>query len=155
MEAPRQIKPTQLSDYLEVMSKAVFQSGISWKVVESKWPGIREALRDFDAAAVASLTQKEIGELAADPRVIRNRRKIEGIVENARRMIDLEEANGSFRSYLRSHADFESLVRDLHKQFKFLGDMGAYYFLYVVGEEVPPHEEWMKAHQPRSRAAAR
>lgn len=155
MEAPKRIKPARLGDYLEVMSKAVFQSGISWKVVESKWPGIRAALRDFDAAAVASLTQKEIGELTADPRVIRSRRKIEGIVENARRMIEIEEAHGSFRNYLRSHADFESLVKDIRKQFKFLGDMGAYYFLYVIGEGVPPHEEWMKAHQPRSRAAAR
>tara|TARA_Y100000310_G_C20039435_1_gene515468 strand:- start:159 stop:344 length:186 start_codon:yes stop_codon:yes gene_type:complete len=34
------------------------------------------------------------------------------------------------------------LVKDLRKQFKFLGDMGAYLFLYVVGEDVLPHEEW-------------
>jgi hypothetical protein len=33
MEAPKQIKPRRLGDYLEVMSKAVFQTGISWKVV--------------------------------------------------------------------------------------------------------------------------
>ncbi len=38
-EAPMQIRPKRLGDYLDVMSKAVFQSGISWKVVESKWPG--------------------------------------------------------------------------------------------------------------------
>jgi len=25
--------------------------------------------------------------------------------------------------------------------------MGAYYFLYVVGENVPTHEEWTKTHQ--------
>ena len=35
--APEQIKPQSLDDYLEVMSKAVFQSGMSWKVVEAKW----------------------------------------------------------------------------------------------------------------------
>ena len=33
---PEQIKPTSLNDYLEVMSKAVFQSGMSWRVVEAK-----------------------------------------------------------------------------------------------------------------------
>jgi hypothetical protein len=31
---------------------------------------------------------------------------------------------------------------DLRKQFKFLGETGSYVFLYVVGEQVPPHEEW-------------
>ena len=31
-------------------------------------------------------------------------------------------------------------MRDFRKQFKFLGDMGVYYWLYVVGEEVPPHD---------------
>ena len=36
MQAPTQIEIKSLGDYLEVMSKAVFQTGISWKVVESK-----------------------------------------------------------------------------------------------------------------------
>ena len=51
--APPQIKPKRLGDYLEVMSKAVFQSGMSWRVVNNKWDGIRDAFRDFDAEAVA------------------------------------------------------------------------------------------------------
>lgn len=156
MEAPKQIEPQHLGDYLEVMSKAVFQTGISWKVVENKWPGIREAFKDFDAARVASLTEKEMADLAQDTRIIRNRLKIEGIVENARRIIELEEQYNGFQNYLRSHGEFESLVKDLRKQFKFLGDTGSYYFLYVVGEKVPPHEEWMAARQvKRPRAPAR
>lgn len=140
--APTQITPTRTGDYLEVMSKAVFQTGISWRVVENKWPGIRDAFKTFDHRAVASLTEKEIAELSADTRVIRNRRKIEAIVDNARRMLDLEEAHGGFKNYLRSHADFDSCVKDLRKRFKFLGEMGAFYFLYVVGEEVPSYEDW-------------
>ena len=43
--APKQINPKSLADYLEVISKAAFQAGISWQVVESKWPGIKESLR--------------------------------------------------------------------------------------------------------------
>ena len=43
LTAPEQINPQSLGDYLGVMTKAVFQSGISWRVVESKWPGIQEA----------------------------------------------------------------------------------------------------------------
>ena len=45
MHAPERIEPAGLADYLEVMSKSVFQPGMSWKVVAAKWPGIREAFR--------------------------------------------------------------------------------------------------------------
>ena len=140
--APPQIKPKRLGDYLEVMSKAVFQSGMSWQVVNKKWDGIRDAFRDFDAEAVARLGEREIDALAQDTRVIRNRRKIEAIIENANRMLALEAEHGGFRKYLRSHGGFEATVADLRKQFKFVGETGCYIFLYIVGEEVPPHEEW-------------
>ncbi len=143
MQAPEQVEPKGLADYLEVMSKAVFQSGMSWKVVESKWPGLRDAFRGFDPEALVALTEPELDELSQDTRGIRNRRKIEAIIGNASRMLELESAHGSFRSYLRSHGNFDSTVKDLRKQFKFLGEMGCYYFLHVVGEEVPSHEEWM------------
>ena len=142
MHASDRIEPTRLGDYLEVMTKAVFQTGISWKVVESKWPGIREAFRGFDAEAIANLTPQDLDELTQDKRVIRNRRKLEAIVGNARRLIELDEGHGSFRDYLRSHDGFDETVKDLRRQFKFLGETGCYYFFYVVGEKVPSHEEW-------------
>ena len=145
MKAPEQINPQRLGDYLDVMSKAVFQTGMSWRVVENKWPGTREVFHDFDAERVASMSLAEIDAIAGDTRVIRNRRKIEAIVSNAARMVELDRQHGSFKSYLRSHGDFEGTVAALRKEFKFLGDMGAYYMLYVVGEEVPSHEEWMKS----------
>ena len=74
MEGPKQIKPKRLNDYLEVMSKAVFQSGMSWQVVEAKWPGFREAFFDFDPDRIAHLSPREVDGLAADTRIIRNRR---------------------------------------------------------------------------------
>lgn len=143
-QPPQQIQPTRLGDYLETMSKSVFQTGMSWKVVDNKWTTIREAFRDFDAEKVAGLTAPELDELTTDTRVIRNRRKIEAIVTNAQKMLELEQAHGSFQNYLRSHPDFASLVKDLRKQFKFLGDTGAYHFLYVVSEPVPDFEEASK-----------
>ena len=151
MSAPDQLIPQSLGDYLEVMSKAVFQTGISWRVVDSKWPQLREALRGFDIDAVATLSEADLEELAQDTRVIRNRRKLAAIVHNARRIIDLDDEHGNFQSYLRSHQSFDRTVEDLRAQFKFLGDTGCYYFLYVVGEEVPPHDEWFRARQPRRR----
>ena len=143
--APERVDPQSLGDYLEVMTKSVFQSGISWRVVESKWPGIREAFNGFDPKAVGRLTPIDLDQLAQDKRVIRNRRKLEAIVENARRMVELAEAHGCLRDYLRSHGSFDATVQDLRKQFKFMGEMGCYYFLYVVGAEVPDHEEWSKS----------
>jgi 3-methyladenine DNA glycosylase Tag len=149
MEGPAQIRPKGLADYLDVMSKAVFQSGMSWRVVEAKWDGTREAFFGFDPHRVANLTPKEIDALAEDTRVIRNRRKLEATVENAETLLALENEFGGFDKYLRSHEDFEALSADLVKRFKFLGDLGSYYFLHVIGEPVPPHEQWMKSHRPQ------
>lgn len=143
MEAPVKIQPTRLGDYLEVMSRAVFQSGMSWKVVESKWPSTKEAFRNFDAETVADLSAADLDDLTSDTRVIRNRRKLEAIVHNAQRIVELDKEHNGFQNYLRSHGGFEATVKDLRKQFKFLGNMGCYYMLSVVGEEVPPMEEWM------------
>jgi 3-methyladenine DNA glycosylase Tag len=140
--APKQITAKTPGDYLEAMSRPVFQTGMSWRVVDSKWPGIREAFKAFDVDKVARMGEREIDKLVQDTRVIRNRRKIEAIVENANRIVELGREHGSFRTYLRSHDDFDALVKDLRKQFKFLGDMGSYLFLYTVREKVPSWEEW-------------
>jgi 3-methyladenine DNA glycosylase Tag len=146
MEAPKRINPKGLADYLEVMSKAVFQSGISWRVIEAKWAGFREAFEGFDAVTVAGFEPPDIDRLAKDTRIVRNRRKIEATVHNAETMVELDREHGSFPRYLRSHGGFDQTVADLRKRFKFLGELGAYYFLYVVREEVPPHEEWAASH---------
>ena len=149
MPSPEIIQPTSLSDYLEIMTKAVFHSGISWRVVEAKWPGIKEAFKDFDTDVVAGFSEPELDELAQDTRVIRNRRKLSAIVSNAQRMVELEEEHGGFQKYLRSRPDFSSTVQDIRKQFNFMGDTGTYFFLYVVGEEVPPHDEWFAARKSK------
>ena len=150
MQAPTQIEPTGLADYLDVITRAVFQSGMSWRVVEAKWDGFREAFSGFDPAAVAAFTDDDVERLAADTRIIRNRRKIEATVTNAQAMLALEGAPGGFVGWLRSQDDFDATVAALRGEFRFLGDMGAYYFLYVVGEDVPTHEEWMEKH-PQTR----
>ena len=94
-------------------------------------------------------------DLATDRRVIRNRRKLQAVVENAHTMLALEKQHGSFRSYLRSHGGFEKTVADLRKQFRFLGDMGAFHFLWVVNEDVPSYEEWCASRGRDPQAAPR
>ena len=145
MQGPAKIAPQGLADYLEILTKVVFQSGISWRVVEAKWPDIKAALHNFDPATLADLTPDELDALAQDRRVIRNRRKLQAISSNANQMMDLEEAHGGFQKYLRSHGTFEATAADLRKKFKFVGEHGAYYFLHVVGEQVPDYETWCLA----------
>jgi 3-methyladenine DNA glycosylase Tag len=71
---------------------------------------------------------------------------LNAVVHNARRILELEQEHGGFQNYLRSHGDFENTLKDIKKQFKFLGDAGTFHFLWVVGEDVPDYEEWCKAH---------
>lgn len=142
-EPPDQVVPQSLNDYLEVMTKAVFQSGMSWKVVNGKWPGFQAGFQGFDVVAVAAMDESAIDTLAADAAIIRNRRKIAATVHNAQRLIELEEEyGGDIRNYLRSHADFYAALKDIRKQFKYMGDTGTYYWLYVLGEEVPDYAEF-------------
>ena len=140
--APAQITPQSPGDYLEVITKAAFQAGISWAVIEAKWDGIRTCFHDFDATKVAAMTPDDVDRLMEDTRVIRNRKKIEATIDNAVAVIELDEEHDGFGNYLDSLGGFEAKVKRLRKDFRFLGDFGAYYFLYVVGQEVPSHEEF-------------
>ncbi len=142
-QAPDKIDPKTPGDYLEVMTKAVFQSGMSWRVIEAKWDGFREAFEGFDAEKVAGFGPDDVDRLAQDTRIVRNRRKIQATVDNADEILALDREHEGFRTYLRSHRSFEETVADLKRHFSFLGDTGSYYFLHVVGEKVPSHEEWM------------
>ena len=83
MDAPVQITPTKLADYLDVLSKAVFESGMNWKVIENKWPGFREAFDGFHTAKVASYTPEDVDRLLSDARIIRNGRKVEATTPHA------------------------------------------------------------------------
>ena len=149
--APKHAPPRDLSGYLEAMTRAVFQAGLNWQVVEAKWEGIRQAFDEFDPETVAGLGAADIDALMADPRVIRNRAKLEGTVDNAQTLLELDAEPGGFRQYLRTRGDFQATVADLKRQFRFLGDTNAYYFLFVVGEEVPEHAEWSASRGQRAR----
>jgi 3-methyladenine DNA glycosylase Tag len=143
--APAKIDPKTTADYLEVLTQAVFQSGISWRVIEAKWPGFQEAFFRFDPKKISRLSEQDVDELAHDTRIVRNRKKIEATIDNALEMLAIEKEFGSMRDYLRSHGSFDATVADLRKRFRFVGETGAYFFLHVVGEKVPSHEDWQKS----------
>jgi 3-methyladenine DNA glycosylase Tag len=131
---PTQVEPKTLADYLSAMTRAVLQPGLNRKVVDAKWPGITEAFHGFDPQRVAAYTPADVERLMNDPRIIRNRRKIEAVIANAGEMIVADREFRGFRAYLRSFGSYAAVAADLKKRFHFLGDSGAYHFLYVVGE---------------------
>jgi Methyladenine glycosylase len=147
---PPRRRPKDLAGYLEALSRPVFQAGISWRVIDAKWDAIREAFKRFDPPTVAAFGPEDVDRLAGDPRIVRSRPKIEATIDNAQTLLELDAGRGGFRKYLASHDGFDATVAELKKNFRYIGDSGAYHFLYVVGEAVPPHDEWMAAHPTRA-----
>jgi 3-methyladenine DNA glycosylase Tag len=133
--------PRNLAGYLEAMTRIVFSSGMSWRVVEAKWPGIRDAFSDFEPERVAKMTARDVDRLAKDARVIRNVPKLEATVLNAKEVVAIGKEPGGFKGYLRSLGPGPDAANALKKRFRYLGDHGSYYFLWSVGERVPAWDE--------------
>jgi len=141
--APPRDVPTDDDGYFETMTKAVFQAGFRWELVDARWPGFQAAFDGFDIERVAEYGPPDVERLLGDRAIIRNGRKIEGTVENARVLRDLVAAHGSVRAWLATTAGltWPERKKAVSAPFKGLGPSGAYFFLWSVGEAVPPHEE--------------
>ncbi len=139
---PEIIVPASSADYLAVMSRAIFQAGMSWKLIESKWDAYCELFENFNVAIVAAFSEGDIDRIATDARIVRTRKKIAGTVENARQIQTLERDHGSLQNYLRSFGSYAELSKDMRARFAFLGELSVWYFLFRVGERVPRFEEW-------------
>jgi Methyladenine glycosylase len=142
---PLQRRPDDLAGYLEALSRPVLEAGISRRVISAKWHGIRGAFAGFEPTLVAEFGQDDVERLLCDARVVRNRAKLEAIIDNAQAVLELDAEHHGFARYLQSHGGFEQTVADLKRQFRFIGDSGAYHFLYVVDEPVPTCQEWFAA----------
>lgn len=80
--------------YLERLTLEAFQSGLSWSTILNKRPAFREVFHDFDAEAIAAFTPEDVERLMHEPRIVRNRMKIEAAVTNARATVGLRGAGG-------------------------------------------------------------
>jgi len=141
---PGQIVPVRLGDYLDVMTRAVFQAGLSWASIARRWDGFVAAFDGFDCEKVAAYTEGDVDRLMRDERILHSARKIRATIANAQKLLELDRAHGGFARYLRSFPDYASLSADLRKQFKFMGGMNVWYFLFRVREPVPRFEAWVK-----------
>lgn len=143
MSHDRIAKP-RLADYLAVMSRAVFQAGLSWAAIDRQWDALRKAFDEFDVKKVARYRNPDIKRIMASPGILHSKRKIEATIKNAATILALDKEYKGFRKYLRSLGSYEELTADLKRRFSFVGDISAYYFLYRVGEPVPPFNRWIK-----------
>jgi DNA-3-methyladenine glycosylase I len=75
------------------------QAGLSWSVVLRKRPGYARAFSRFDPEKVARFPRTRIERLLLDPSIVRNRRKIEATVANARAFRTVQREFGSFDRY--------------------------------------------------------
>jgi DNA-3-methyladenine glycosylase I len=76
------------------------QAGLSWSTILHRREHYRRALDGFDPAKVAAYAEKDVERLLGEPGVIRNRRKIESAVNNARRLLEVQREFGSFDAYI-------------------------------------------------------
>ncbi|WP_153393089.1 DNA-3-methyladenine glycosylase I [Ornithinicoccus halotolerans] len=91
---------------LERLCLEAFQSGLSWLTILRKRPAFREAFAGFDPERVAAFTAGDVERLLADAGIVRNRRKIEATIGNARATLALRE-HGGLDALVWSYADPE------------------------------------------------
>jgi DNA-3-methyladenine glycosylase I len=130
------------------------QAGLSWSTILKKRAAYRQAFAEFDPFRVAAYDESKVAELLANPGIVRNRRKIEAAIGNARALLAIQREFGSFDAYVwrfvggqpkvnawRSLAELptttpesEALSRDLARRgFKFIGSTICYAFMQAVG----------------------
>jgi DNA-3-methyladenine glycosylase I len=134
----------------EKVSLEGFQSGLSWRTILAKRDNFRQAFAGFDVHAVAEFTEADVERLLQDPGIVRHRGKIEAVVTNARRAVDLESEVGSLAGYfwrfapaaeqvdppqtVSSSPAAVALSKDLKKRgWRFVGPTTVFAFMQAVG----------------------
>ncbi|SFI52457.1 DNA-3-methyladenine glycosylase I [Celeribacter neptunius] len=82
--------------WLAEMARHIFQTGMSWKVVEAKWPGIEAAFEGFDVTRIAHMSEDWFDALLKDTRIIRSGAKLRAIQENAEFIARVDAEEGGF-----------------------------------------------------------
>lgn len=130
------------------------QAGLSWITVLRKRERYREVMAGFDPAVAAGWGEAKLVELMQDAGIIRNRRKLASVVQNAQAFLTVQAQFGSFDRYLWSFVDgqplqgcrqslgdvpaetplAQALSKDLKRRgFHFVGPTICYSFMQAVG----------------------
>ena len=125
--------------YLAGMTKCVFNSGFSWKVVEQKWPGFEEAFFGFEPRRVVALNDEDLDELTRNTAIVRHAKKILATRDNARFVLDLAQEHGSAGEFFANwpSENIVGLWTLLKKRGNRLGGATGQYFLRFAGIDTP------------------
>ncbi|MCI0635466.1 MAG: DNA-3-methyladenine glycosylase I [Actinobacteria bacterium] len=109
---------TQVHDdvrLFEMLTLEGAQAGLSWSTILHKREGYGRAFAGFDPAKVARFTPARVEKLLRDPGIVRNRMKVESTVNNAARVLEVQDETGSLDVYLWSFVDGAPLVGRFRK----------------------------------------
>ncbi len=130
----------------EMLNLEGAQAGLNWLTILRKRPGYRRAFNSFNAKVIAKYNSAKVNALLKEDGIVRNRLKINAVVENARAFLAVRDEFGSFDKYIwnfingvpaaRQKAAAASLEmsKDLRKRgFRFVGPTICYAFMQAVG----------------------
>ena len=140
----------------EKISLEGFQAGLSWITILRKRERFRAVFDGFDFHKVAAYAERDVQRLLADAGIVRHRGKIEAVIHNAARAIELQREFGSLSRYfwqyevdtrerpnkltaevLRGYAtapESVALSKDLKRRgWKFVGPTTMYAFMQAMG----------------------
>jgi DNA-3-methyladenine glycosylase I len=156
----------------EKLSLEGFQAGLSWLTILRKREAFRRAFAGFDFVAVARFDEDDVARLLADASIVRHRGKIEAVINNARRAVELVEEQGSMgalvwsfepapravgvdRGALAPHTDeSRALARELKRRgWRFVGPTTVYAFMQAMGlvnDHLEGCEAWGEVERARA-----
>ncbi len=123
--------------WLAQMARGILQAGISWKVVDTKWPGIEAAFLGFDLSAMAFQPDDWFYDLCRDTRIIRSPPKVRAILDNAAFIRRVRDAYGGFGRRVGDWPaeDFAGLLQWLQVEGARLGGSTGPYMLRQMGKD--------------------
>jgi DNA-3-methyladenine glycosylase I len=127
---------------LERLALEINQAGLSWTLILKRKDNFHQAFEGFDVDKVAAYREQDVARLLADSGIIRNRLKVNAVIENARRILGLRVEYGSFKGWLDAHhpLSLEEWTRLFKKTFVFTGGEIVKEFLRSTGYLPDAHD---------------
>lgn len=119
----------------ERLALEIMQAGLSWEIVLKKRRNLNRAFDRFAVGKVAAYGAKDVKRLLVDEGIIRNRLKIQAIIANARKIIEIRAGHKSFARWIAAHHPLtkEEWVKLFRKNFTFMGGEIVGEFLMSIG----------------------
>jgi len=118
----------------EMLNLEGAQAGLSWLTVLKRREGYRKAFDNFNTKKIITYDDTKRAALMQDEGIIRNRLKINAVIENAKAFLAAQKEWGSFDNYIWQFTDKDLMSKDLKKRgFRFVGPTICYAFMQAIG----------------------